>query len=131
MATITVDQATYDALHLAARLTGMTHSQVVARLVQQSKAASDAGPTEVNNDDTVLIFADYEGHRTSARFNRLTTRIDIADGPLSGESFKSPSSAARAVVAHYKPDVNPHRNGWSFWMLADGSGAFLQSIREA
>ena len=130
MATITIDQATYEALDLAARLTGMSHSQVVARLVQQSKSPGGARTTHVGEDQTVPIFADYEGHRTNARFNRLTKRIDITDGPLSGESFKSPSSAARAVVTLYKPGVNPHRNGWSFWMLTDGSDAFLQSIRE-
>jgi hypothetical protein len=33
------------------------------------------------------------------------------------------------VVAHYKPDVSPSRNGWSFWVLDDGSGKFLQTIR--
>lgn len=129
MTTITLDQPTFDAIDLAARLTGMTHGQVVARLVKQSKMPSDPGPARDGDDQTVSIFADYEGHRTSARFNRLTKRIDIVDGPLAGQSFKSPSSAARAVVAHYKPQVNPHRNGWSFWMLGDGSGNFLQSVR--
>lgn len=129
MATITVDQSTYEAVDLAARLTGMTHSQVVARLVHQSRSPTDAGPSHDGEDQAVRIFADYEGHRTNAQFNRLTKRIDLTDGPLSGQSYKSPSSAARAVVAHYKPEVNPHRNGWSFWMLADGSGRLLQSIR--
>lgn len=131
MATITVDQATYDAVDLAARLTGMTPGQVVARLVQQSRTAGEARAAGDDDDRTVPVFADYEGHRTNARFDRVTKRIDIADGPLSGQSFKSPSSAARAVVAHYKPDVNPHRNGWSFWVLSDGSGAFLHSMRTA
>lgn len=127
MPEITVDQPTYEAVDLAARLTGMTHSQVMARLVQQSKSARPSTPGA--DDQTTDIFADYEGHRTNARFSGLTNRIDIVDGPLSGQSFKSPSSAARAVVAHYKPGVNPHRNGWSFWVLADGSGALLQSVR--
>ncbi|MDQ1308039.1 MAG: hypothetical protein QG671_3873, partial [Actinomycetota bacterium] len=25
--------------------------------------------------------------------------------------------------------VSPNRNGWSFWILDDGTGRFLQSIR--
>ncbi len=32
--------------------------------------------------------------------------------------------------AHYKPGVNPNRNGWYFWNADDGSGRLLQSIRE-
>lgn len=39
--------------------------------------------------------------------------------------------AARAVMAHYKPRVSPNCNGWSFWVLDDGSGKHLQCIRGA
>lgn len=129
MPTITVDAPTFDALTLAARLTGMTEGEVVARLVQKSQLAPDAPRSTDDAESGVPIFADYDGHRTNARYDPLTTRIDIVDGPLAGKSFKSPSSAARAVVSHYRPNVSPHRNGWSFWMLADGSGRFLQQIR--
>ncbi|GAA4197627.1 hypothetical protein [Microbispora amethystogenes] len=78
----------------------------------------------------VAVYVDYEGHRTQGIYDRATTRIDIISGPLAGRSFKTPTGAARAVVAHYKPGVSPNRNGWAFWMLDDGSGRFLQSIRE-
>lgn len=70
-----------------------------------------------------------QGFRTAGRYDPKAGRIDITTGPLDGRSFKSPSSAARAVVGHYKPAVNPHRNGWSFWSLDDGSKRLLQSIR--
>jgi hypothetical protein len=131
METINLDRSTYDAIDLAARLTGLSHSQVVARLVQQSRISNAPDPIGHSDDAgrTLGIFVDYEGRRTNARFDQLTNRIDIEDGPLAGRSFKSPSSAARAVVAHYKPHVSPHRNGWSFWILADGSGELLQSVR--
>jgi hypothetical protein len=130
MPTIDLDQSTYDAIDLAARITGMSHSQVIARLVQQSKPVPSPRLTASAADDqSIGIYADYEGHRTAAIFHQLTKRIDITGGPLAGHSFKSPSSAARAVVAHYKPEVSPHRNGWTFWTVGDGSGRILQSIR--
>jgi hypothetical protein len=48
-----------------------------------------------------------------------------------GESFRSPTGAARAVVRHYNPSVNDNRNGWGFWQIDSGGGprAWLQSIR--
>lgn len=131
MPTIELEQPTFDAIDLAARITGMSHSQVVDRLVRQSRSTSGplVPPTAGADDPAVDVHADYEGHRTGAHFHQLTNRVDIVDGPLAGQSFKSPSSAARAVVAHYKPGVSPQRNGWTFWMLSDGSGRFLQSVR--
>lgn len=130
MPTIDLDQSTYDAIDLAARITGMSHSQVVSRLVQQCKVApsrTEMAPDVENR--AIDIYVDYEGHRTTALFHQLTNRVDVVGGPLAGQSFKSPSSAARAVVAYYKPEVSPQRNGWTFWILGDGSRRFLQAIR--
>lgn len=130
--TIDVDPATYSAIDLAARLTSLTHSEVVARLIGQSRMAPVPSEAQSDQDpNSVAIYVDYAGHRTNGMFDRLTHRIDIADGPLAGTSYKSPSSAARAVVSHYKPGVSPHRNGWSFWILDDGTGRFVQSIRHS
>ncbi|WUJ74697.1 hypothetical protein OG809_15820 [Kribbella soli] len=131
-ATIEVDEQTYRSLEFAGRMSNSTAGAVVARLVADAsmsvpESAADEDQTEKLAE--IPIYADYEGHRTRASFNRDTARIDITSGPLAGRSFKTPTGAARAVVAHYKPDVNPNRNGWSFWILEDRSGAFLQSIR--
>lgn len=126
--TIEINQPEYDALDLTASITGMTHAQVVARLIQQTRLPA-APPSSTRPDTVVPIYADYDGYRTKATYDRVTRRIDIIDGPLARRSFKSPSSAARAVVSHYKPSVNPHRNGWGFWLLDDGSGDTLQKIR--
>ncbi|MYZ34987.1 MULTISPECIES: hypothetical protein [unclassified Streptomyces] len=132
--TVEVDTQTYQSLEFAARMSGCTAGEVVARLVA---AASMPPPTTTEKTEQpeaasgVTVYADYEGHRTQGRYDPRTTRIDITSGPLSGQSFKTPTGAARAVVAHYKPGVSPNRNGWSFWLLDDGSAKFLQSIRGA
>lgn len=123
---IEIDEATDEYLTFAARIAGLTKSQVVAQLVAQAKTSSDAQPP--TSDRTVTIHADYEGHRTSGRFFVGPSRIEITDGPLAGESFRTPSEAARAVVSHYKPSVSPHRNGWAFWIIT-ASGNPLQTIR--
>lgn len=59
----------------------------------------------------MTVYADYDGHRTHASYDPDTTRIDVTFGPLAGRSFKTPTGAARAVVAHYKPGISPNRNG--------------------
>jgi hypothetical protein len=130
---IEVDAMTCRSLEFAARMSGCTVGEVVARLV--AEASMPTPSTKENSEhpeggNDVAVYADYEGHRTQGRYDPRTTRIDITSGPLAGRSFKTPTGAARAVVAHYKPTVSPSRNGWSFWMLGDGSGNFLQSVRE-
>ncbi|MFE9881933.1 hypothetical protein [Streptomyces sp. NPDC005784] len=132
--TVEVDTQTYQSLEFAARMSGCTAGEVVARLVAEASMSTPAAREKTEQPEAasgVAVYADYEGHRTQGRYDPRTTRIDITSGPLSGQSFKTPTGAARAVVAHYKPGVSPNRNGWSFWMLDDGSGKFLQSIRGA
>lgn len=124
MATIEVDENTMKALELAAHIAGTTPGGVVKRLVE---AASTPKPS--NGSARVDVVADYEGHRTRGKYDSTTHRVDITSGPLAGQSFKSPTGAARAIVHHYKPSVSSNRNGWSFWLLDDGSGEPLQSIR--
>lgn len=129
--TIEVDEQTYRSLEFAARMSGCTAGDVVARLVAEASMPTPAKEEseQLEGARGAAVYADYEGHRTQGRYDPRTTRIDIMSGPLTGQSFKTPTGAARAVVAHYKPGVSPNRNGWSFWMLDDGSGRFLQSIR--
>ncbi|OLT09041.1 hypothetical protein BJF78_06365 [Pseudonocardia sp. CNS-139] len=114
-------------------MSGRTAGEVVAQLVAAASMPPPVAKEDSEQQRTTLsgvaVYVDYEGRRTQGRYDPRTTRIDITTGPLSGQSFKTPTGAARAVVAHYKPDVSPNRNGWSFWLLDDGSGRFLQSIR--
>jgi hypothetical protein len=101
------------------------------RLVEHASMPASAPPAAdaSGTSDMIDVHVDYAGHRTQGTYDPVTTRIGITSGPLAGRSFKTPAGAARAVVAHYKPGVNPSRNGWTFWTLSDGSGRFLRGIR--
>jgi len=127
MATIEVDEGVKRTVTFAARMADVTEGEIVRRLIATSSLEtneSDAGR------QAVPIYADYEGHRTRALYF-APSRVEIADGPLKGRSFKTPTGAARAVVRHYNPSVNDNRNGWGFWQIdnGDGSRVWLQSIR--
>lgn len=124
--------STHRSLEFAARMSGRTAGEVVARLVAAASMPVSTPKEETERAEAsegVGVYVVYAGHRTQGRYDPATRRIDITSGPLGGRSFKTPTGAARAVVSHYKPGVSPHRNGWSFWMLDDGSGRYLQSIR--
>jgi hypothetical protein len=128
---IEVDDHTNRAIEFAARMAGLTPGEVVARLVEQASMPTLAPPAADASGapDVINVHADYAGHRTQGTYDPVTTRVDITSGPLAGQSFKTPTGAARAVVAHYKPEISPNRNGWKFWILNDGSGRLLQRLR--
>jgi hypothetical protein len=128
---IEVDDHTDRVIEFAARMANITKGEVVARLVEQASVPAVAPPTAEASgaSDVINVHADYTGHRTQGTYDPVTTRIDITSGPLAGRSFKTPTGAARAVVAQYNPEVSPSRNGWTFWILSDGSGRLLQHIR--
>lgn len=129
---VEVDERTFRSLEFAAHMANTTAGDIVARLVADASARTGAANEVSEQSDTsmrVAVYADYAGHRTHGKYDRTTKRIDITSGPLTGQSFKSPTGAARAVVAHYKPKVSSNRNGWAFWILDDGSGGLLQTIR--
>lgn len=128
MQTIQVNDTTYRALELAARLTGMTPGGVVEKLVAQSTVEPT---TEQSADPTdgVNVYADYNGVRIKGVFDPVTTSITIATGKLATTRHKTPSAAARAVVESERPGIDSNRNGWTFWNIDDGSGRQLQAIR--
>lgn len=141
MYTVDLDEVTFNAIQDAARLTDIPPGHVVARLVAKSLARSaesaDPAPVQVpaqlehisEPHEWVPIYNDYDGVRTKARFFPVTGRIEITSGPLAGQRAGTPSQAARMVVSHYKPDVDPNRNGWTFWVIDDASNRSIQSIR--
>lgn len=130
MPKIEVDESTDSYLAFAAGIAGLTKGQVVAQLVAQVQAAAVPPIASGDGDEPVpvRIYADYAGHRTYASFVPGPGRIEIASGPLTGRSFRTPSEAAREIVKHYKPEVSPHRNGWDFFYVV-ATGAPLQSLR--
>jgi hypothetical protein len=129
MATIEVDEAAKRTVSFAARMAGVTEGEIVRRLIAANALEVEEGEPR---QEGVLVYADYEGSRTRARYF-APARVEITDGPLKGRSFRSPTGAARAVVRHYNPSVNDNRNGWSFWQIDNGSGprVWLRSIRPA
>ncbi|MFI6297654.1 hypothetical protein ACIBEJ_39095 [Nonomuraea sp. NPDC050790] len=129
MVYIEVSADTKEMVAFAARMANVTEGEIVRRLIADFSAVEDAAPTGTEGDG-LSIYADYAGRRTRARFI-APARVEIVDGPLKGESYKSPTGAARAVVRHYNPEVNDNRNGWMFWVIDNGDGArtWLQTMR--
>src|SRR5689334_12235867 len=114
MATIEVDEYTKRTVSFAARMANLTEGGIIRRLIMASMPPEESFPSPT--DQGVPIFGVYEGHRVGARYFE-PARVEIIDGPLAGQSFKSPTGAARAVVRHYNPSINDNRNGWAFWQL--------------
>ncbi|MFI5960196.1 hypothetical protein [Cryptosporangium sp. NPDC051539] len=126
LAHIEVDEVTKQVISFAAKMDDVSEGEIIRRLVGRFALQPEPDPGESG----VAILAIYEGHEVRARFYG-PARVVISDGPLAGQSFKTPTGAARAVVRHYNPQVNDNRNGWTFWQLDDGEGprSWLQTLR--
>ena len=127
MPALDIDDQTHHGLRILAAAWSTSEGGAVAELLRRFEHSSTPSAT---GDDEVLIHAIYKGIRTEGVYRRRSRSITITSGPLEAQSFESPSPAARATVASISPDVNPHRNGWSFWVVSD-TGQTLQSIRRA
>lgn len=120
----------YERVRLLARAWEISEGEVVRRLLDDFAkpdvtASSEAVP-QISDD--VPIYADYDGSRIEAIYHESTKRVDIVNGVLAGQSYKSPSGAAMAVVKAYNPKVHPNRNGWDFWFITKNDEA-LNTIR--
>jgi hypothetical protein len=109
-------------LSFAARMAGVTEGEIVRRLGAASSLEEAEEPDPDPGQKGVPVYADYEGHRTRASYF-APGRVEIVDGPLKGEAFRTPTGAARAVVRHYNPSVNDNRNGWGFWQIDNDRNA--------
>ncbi|MEU1007683.1 hypothetical protein [Streptomyces sp. NPDC005890] len=99
-------------------------------VIAEDPAAPTLVTAEVQNLRTehgVEIHAVYESHRATALYDPVSRTVTIPSGPGRGQ-YDTPSGAAVAVVRALNPQVNPNRNGWSFWTVT-ATGALLQSIR--
>ena len=138
--TIDVSDADFGALGVLAKVFGTDRAGAVSRLVEgfageadlddpdlpETKAASPK--TLPDPDDDVELHASYKGQHVTALLGKPTNSVTITSGPLEGEVFKTPSAAARAFVGLVDPTVNPHRNGWGFWVVT-ATGEPAQSVR--
>jgi hypothetical protein len=113
-----------------ARAWKITEGAVVARLVEHfvEQPASEQLRTKAPGS-AIPIYVVYDTTRIDATFDPATKSVTITSGKLKDRAFASPSGAAVAVVSAYNPSVNPNRNGWSFWFLAE-SGELLQTVRK-
>lgn len=83
------------------------------------------------DSEKVNIYANYKGTRTDALFFPETRAVRIESGPLGGREYRTPSGAANALVAMRTPGVSPTTNGWAFWVIDDGTGRKLGSLKSA
>ncbi|MDW6059948.1 hypothetical protein SAZ11_20510 [Streptomyces sp. FXJ1.4098] len=106
------------------------------RLLQHFEASEEQSVPETSpsvgvsvEPGMVAVHARYAGHKVPGEYDPASEALVIPSGPAQGR-YKSPSGAATAVLQAYNPDVAPHRNGWSFWIV-DATGARLQSLRKS
>jgi hypothetical protein len=132
MATIQVDEGVQEQVALLARAWEISEGLAVARLLEHFRHDSDISQQSANgrgaDQPIVPIYAYYNGLRIEATFNRGTRQVTILSGALAGQTFRSPSGAAVAVVNSVNPHIHPARNGWSFWMV-ESTSKTLQSLR--
>jgi hypothetical protein len=127
--TIELDDRTAELVRFAARLFGVSESEVVARAVREFAASRDETVKPPNPFAPIAIYGEYEGRRFDAEFLPATGRVTVLTEPLEGQRFRSPSGAARAVVALLNPGRSATQtNGWRFWRLAE-SDARLEVVR--
>lgn len=126
---IGVHDDVFEKLRLLARAWDISEPEVVARLLVEFQRSGRARPTHQGESAAgIEIHAIYEGVRIGALFDPVTTSVTITSGPCTGQTFKSPSGAAVALVGALNPAVKPNRSGWSFWWISE-TGEMLQVLR--
>jgi hypothetical protein len=117
MGRIDLDDETYALVRFAAQAFEVSESEVVARAVR--RLSSDPEPSASDPWEPVDLYAEYEGHRVEATYLPATRRLTVTSPPVAGETFTTPSAAARAVVLGLNPDRSAAQtNGWRFWRVA-------------
>jgi hypothetical protein len=130
MGNVTLDEATHTYIRFAAGMFGVTEAEVIARAVRlaTTRTAEDAEP--LDTWAAIPLCAEFDGKQWEASFIPATGRVRVTTEPLAGKAFKSPSGAARAIVAACKPErASPQTNGWTFWHIERVDGAPLNSVR--
>ncbi|BCN58346.1 hypothetical protein [Prescottella equi] len=76
------------------------------------------------------VFLDCAGFRTVAVCDPQTGVIEISKGELKGRRFPNPTLAAAAVVERHEPGALPPDDGWTAWIVDDGTGRALGAVRK-
>jgi hypothetical protein len=118
----------YSKVRLLGHAWGVDDNEVIRRLLEHFQQSMEDGEPDGATATELRVHAIFDKVRTEAVFDRSTKSITIVGGPLAGQAFASPSGAAGAIIKHYRPDINPSRNGWSFWTVSS-DGKLLQSVR--
>jgi predicted CopG family antitoxin len=118
----------YEQVTLLARAWTTSVSDVLRRLLIEFRDAEDPSASAKPTTEQISVHAIYGGTRTDGLYDPVTQSLTITSGPLAGRTFSKPSGAAVALVGALSPDVNPSRNGWSFWVVSK-TGKRLQAIR--
>jgi hypothetical protein len=127
---IELDDATYGLVRFAARMFKVSEAEVIARAVRElSRPDQPDAPRRQDPWEPVPVYGDYGGRRVDGLYLPATRRLTVTSEPLAGRHFKSPSGAARAVVAALNPDrESTQTNGWRFWHL-NSTGERLEALR--
>lgn len=129
--TITLTDQTAQRLRLLESAWDTDSDGAVSRLIDRLSRPSATGtPADSPQGEVrvIPVYAVYEGCRVDGVYDPKAKTLTVTSSPCDGQSFKSPSGAAIAVVQVLNPSVNPNRNGWSFWTVVE-TGRTLQSIR--
>jgi hypothetical protein len=126
--TIQVDSRTFRELSLIAKTGGLTHGQAVAFLIEQFHRTSRSADATQAPPTGIPVYSTYQGQRVEGVFDATTGGLTVTSPPLPGKWFRSPSGAAKAVVANLKPGVTPNRSGYDFWFVTS-TGKTLASVR--
>lgn len=129
MNSIDVSDSVHERITLLARAWGVSTGQAIGRLLDEYVQSGDQAAPREPGDDEVPIHAIYAGQRVDATYHRATKRVDSGTGVLAGQTFKSPSGAAMALVQALNPKVHPNRNGWTFWTITK-NGEVLETIKQ-
>ena len=118
----------HEQVSLLARAWNASASDALRRLLAEFRGMGEPSASPVLAAEQEAVHAIYRGTRTDGLYDRVSQSLTITTGPLTGRSFSKPSGASVALVQVYSPDVNPNRNGWSFWVVSK-TGKRLQTIR--
>ncbi|QCQ90476.1 hypothetical protein [Rhodococcus sp. SGAir0479] len=104
------------------------------RIAPASRAVPSLVPPAANRSAAVgsrwRVFLDCAGFRTVAVCDPQTGVIEISKGELKGRRFPNPTLAAAAVVERHEPGALPPDDGWTAWIVDDGRGRTLGTVRK-